>query len=413
MKYSFSDMLNADIYESTRVMFVFGKYIWFNNMVCDTLKTFCINENQAEIQSLGLDDEFNIASTEDDDIITSSVDFNTFFDVIGVANINGKWFCKAELSMLNKRQIEKVTKYMKDPSDNGILVIVASEWKEYKDFLKNRILSFSRVSHMITLSFPNKKVLNSIVGQTFNERGIELDANAIEYFITRMGREYEQYEDVISEIVEKHTTSYLSLKDMKSYMKNIEYFVIDDFIYQLLSPLSSDKTNNKKVLRILSALQEQLGAKNLVYSLLKTIDEYIEFRILINKGVIPIGIEYFFSDIMYTLGKGNKYEKMNEWMFRRKAQVASMTSLTDWEYMKMILASSIRNIRLPDKILEERCTKALYELATRSILTTDRLNNIIGADNIISKQFNNINRIQYNESALAKIKNDIHMSEIS
>ena len=99
MKYSFKEILNAEIYESTRVMFVLGKYTWFNNMVCDTLKYMCIEQENQFTESIGIGDEFGIEDTETGGgMISNSVDFSTFMEVIGVANINSRWYCRAEYS---------------------------------------------------------------------------------------------------------------------------------------------------------------------------------------------------------------------------------------------------------------------------------------------------------------------------
>ena len=55
----------------------------------------------------------------------------------------------------------------------------------------------------------------------------------------------------------------------------------------------------------------------------------IDYRTMINKGYITINIRYIFSDVVKLLGKDNKYAKVNEWVFRRKADLASLTSLRD------------------------------------------------------------------------------------
>jgi hypothetical protein len=161
------------------------------------------------------------------------------------------------------------------------------------------------------------------------------------------------------------------------------------------------------------ALEDELGAKNLVYQLLKVIDESIEFRVLINSGKIPIGIKYFYKDVINDLG-GEKgpYGKMKEWTFRNKAALASQTSLRDWEYMKLILYRAIENPRISDDEMDAKCQKALYELCTRSVITPDRINNIIGIDNILNKNFDYINRIEYDEEKLNKIQRDKELAAV-
>ena len=413
MKYSFKEILNAEIYESTRVMFVLGKYIWFNNMVSDTLKYMCIDQENQFNATIGIGDEFGMedVGSVDGDILSNSVDFSTFMEVIGVASINGKWYCRVEYSTLNKKQKEQLFKYIKEPSDNGILVVTSDDWMQYKDILKNRILSFSKVSHVMQLSFPNKPILKGIVAQSFSERGIEIESSAVDFFIMRMSSAYDKYEEQINSVVDVHKEPILTAKDLKVYMKGIENFIIDDFISELLKPMSSDKTNSKKVLKIMMALEDEYGSKNLVYQLIKKIDEYIEFRLLINTGYIPIGINYFYNDIISRLPDPKKYEKMNEWVFRKRAETASLTSLRDWEYMKIILSKAIENIRMSDDEIDIKCQKALYELATRSVLTPDRINNVIGVDNILKKGLSSLNNIYYSEEDLMYLEEIKELSE--
>lgn len=411
MKYSFKEILNAEIYESTRVMFVLGKYVWFNNMVCDTLKYMCAEQDNNFNASIGIGDDFGIEESNDGDILANSVDFSTFMEVIGVASINGRWYCRTEFSTLNKKQREQLFKYIKEPSDNGILVITSDDWMQYKDILKNRLLSFSKVSHVMQLSFPNKQILKGIVAQSFSERGIEIESSAVDFFTMRMSSAYDKYEEQINSIVDIHKEPILTVKDLKVYMKGIENFIIDDFISELLKPMSSDKTNSKKVLKIMMALEDEFGSKSLVYQLIKKIDEYIEFRLLINTGYIPIGINYFYNDVITRLPDPKKYEKMNEWVFRKRAETASLTSLRDWEYMKLILSKAIENIKISDTEIDIKCQKALYELATRSVMTPDRLNNVIGIDNILRKKLKELDLVVFSEADLEHIEEIKRLAE--
>jgi hypothetical protein len=409
MKYTFKEMLNAEIYQNTRVMFVLGKYTLFNNMVADELKEMCIEDSEefgtntvpVVSSEFGLDDEALEGGT------ANSVDFNTFMDVIGVLSINGKWYCRVEYSSLTKKQLERLMAYIKDPSINGILVVSSTEWKDYRDLLKNRILSFSKVSHIMQLSFPSKDILKVLVGQLFSDKGVEIDNGAIDFFITRMSSAYESYEEVIDDIVTKHGQSYLDIKSIKNYMKGIENFIIDDFIRELVKPMVSDKTNSKKVLKIMMALEDEYGAKGLVYKLIPLIDEALEFRVLINSGSIPIGINYFYKDVINGLGGENsKYGKMSEWKFRSKAILASQTSLRDWEYMKLILNKAIENVKISDAEMDIKCQRALYDLCTRSVITADRVNNIIGIDDVLDKGLRYIDKVVFDEKTLQLINEE-------
>jgi len=202
MKYNFKDILTQEIYDNTRVMVITGRYQLFNNLVADTLKEMSVERTFINGIDLGLAAEFGIE--DDDSAVSTSVDIDTFFDVVNVSNINGKWFCRVGLESINKKQKDKILNYIKQPSKNGILVLMSTEFKDYKDFLKNKSLQFGQYAHLMQLSFPNRLVLKSIVSNMFNEIGIEVDNQAVDYFIMRLNTEYDEYEKVITDIIEKH-----------------------------------------------------------------------------------------------------------------------------------------------------------------------------------------------------------------
>lgn len=244
------------------------------------------------------------------------------------------------------------------------------------------------------LNFPYRNVLKDMVKQLFQDRGIKIDSDAADFFILRMNKSYDEYEIIIDEIRNQHTEADLSLKDIKVYMKGIERFDIDDFIREIVKPLPNSKADGKKVLKIMVALEDELGAKNLVYQLIKKVDEMIEYRLLINKGIIPIGIKYFFGDVIKQLGgEQGKYGKVNEYTFRKKADLASQTSLRDWEYIKLILTKAIEDNKISDSEMELKCQRALYEMCNRSILSASRINNILGIENILNNDIEALYKI--------------------
>ena len=383
MRYNFKDILNQEIYNNTRVMVITGKYQLFNNLVADTLKDISIDKNIPNSDYLGLADEFGIS--EEEATASTSVDIDTFFEVVNVSNINGKWFCRVGLDSLNKKQKDQINSYIKQPSKNGILVLMSTDFKDYKDFLKNKSLLFGQYAHLMQLSFPNRTILKSIVAMMFEDKNIEVDNQAIEYFIMRLNTEYDKYEEVIDSIVEKHKDNQLNFSDMKSYLKGIEYFDIDDFMEELVKPLASGKTGNKKIIRMLSSLRDKYSAEDLVNQIQSRITELIEYRIMINKGYITINIRYIFNDVLKLLGPDNKYSKVNEWVFRKKADLASMTSLEDWVYMNIMLNKAATTGYPESTERKFACERALYDIITRSVLSADRINNIIGIDNVLGK----------------------------
>lgn len=391
MKYKFNDILTTEVYENTRIMFVFGKYNLFNNMVADELKSIC-TESQV-IGSIPIDstlsEEFGFDKDDnaEDSAGGTSVDFNTFMDVIGVQSINGKWFCKVELDTLKGKQLDKLKKYMKEPSDNGILVINSTDWMIYKDWLRNRIIAGSNSVNCFELTFPNRDTLKEFIKLLFEDQGLEIESSGAEYFMLKMNQSYDEYMDVINDIRLRHEGSELSTIELKKYMRGIQHYVLDNFVNALTKPVSSEKTNSKKILRIMSTLEEEMGAKNLVYRTDKIVQECIQYRMLINAGIVPIGINYFYGEVIDLLGgKDGPYGKVKEFTFRKKAALASKTSLKDWELMHMILEKPLKNVMDSDDVQEFKCKKALFEVCTRSVLTESRIKNIIGTENVLADQ---------------------------
>lgn len=403
MQYKFKDMLDDSLYETAQIVFVLGPHTIFNNIVCDRLKSTCISDEVLTNDSELIASDFGIetVSNNEEDTNINSVDFNTFMDVKGIASILGKWYCNVPYGSLNTKQRETLSKYIKTPSNNGLLVITSSEFKEYINILKMKMLKYSKTAHIVELSFPNRNVLKQIVSDKFSEYGISITDTAVDMFISKMSAAYDEYDEVINKICEEHTDTTLNISSLKEYMKGIEHFVIEDFVKALMEPIPNSKTNNKKILRIMVYLEDEYGAENLIYKVLKIVNESIQFRILINKGIIPIGINYFFKDVINNLGgEQGPYGKMNEWVFRKKALLASSTSLKDWHYMKLILEQPLLDVRT---ITEEKCRKALYELCMRTVLTSSRLDNCIGIDNVLNLTMSKLNRIKYDENALKTI----------
>lgn len=403
MKYSFKDILTQEVYDSTRVMLVVGKYAVFNNLVVDTLKDMSVEKFLPNQSLMSLADEFDLGDDVGEEKISTAVDFDTFLEVVNVANINGKWFCNLDLDNANKKQKENLLKYIKSPSRYGILAITSREYKSYKDLLKHKSFLIGQNVHIMQLGFPNKVVLKDVVANMFREKNLYPDNKALELFITRVNTEYDKYLDIINKIEQDHGgDTDISLAEMKGYLRGIEYFDIDDFMYEVVKPISSAKVNNKKIIRMVSSLREKYEVDDLVNKLLVRINEMIDFRILINKGYITVNMRYLFNDVIKLIGEDSKYAKMNEFVFRRRADLAAQTSLNDWTYMKLILTRA--SMVGFDGSLERKmaCEKAIYDLAMRSVLPESRLNNILGIDNILNSSVNRLNSIEFNEEALAE-----------
>lgn len=388
MKYTFNDLLDNKIYDNTTVMFITGKYNIFNNMVSDELKSRSISDDIIELDDETLA-EFNISIDESSDYSTT-VDFDTFIDVKNVANINGKWFCKVDLSTMTKKSKEVLNNYIKQPSSNGILVVTANEFMDYKYYLNNKIIMNSNSVHLIQLNWPNKKMLEEIVIAMFKERSITIDKASARLFIMRMSNLYDDYIETIDRMCDGLENYIIDYKEMQDKLKGIQNYVIEDFVELLLEPLINDKTNGKKIYKMLGSLLNEFEPQNLVYKIIKIAKEELEFREYINSGYIPIKVHYSFKEIKKAIGDKSEISKLSEYQFRKKALLASKTSLRDWQYIILILS----NVRDYNRSSYE---KVLYTLVSRSIISSSRLNNDIGIDNILTSDIKLLDTIRYED----------------
>ena len=187
---------------------------------------------------------------------------------------------------------------------------------------------------------------------------------------------------------------------MTKYLLN--NFVIDDFILRLLEPMTSDRTNGKnKIYKMLGSLIDEFGARGLVNVLKSKIDDYIEFRLAINTGIIPIKVRYSVPEAKNRLGEKHKLSRYSDYTFRKMATIASSTSMRDWMYMKMILSNA-------SKMSDTSYEKVLYSIVNRSVLTESRLNNDIGLHNIETISIDNLDSIHYEETNLMFNGGNIH-----
>ena len=411
MKYTFKDITNGEIYDSASVMFVTGQYNIFNNIVIDEIRDRCIAK-EIPVLDTSLLDEFGIDISEMSGVkVSNSVDFDTFINSVASPSLTGKWFCNTDYSFLSKKQREKLMNYLKSPFSTGKLVVGCSDYRDYKVLLRHKIIINSPSVHLIQLNYPYRDILTLVVKSLFENRRVNIEPRAVELFIMRMSNSYDDYEEVIDKIVSESVPQdtpgqdpnwvyTITYDDTLSAMKGIENFVLDDFIDRILIPLNSDKTNGKnKVYRMLSSLMEEFGAEQLVQKLRRKIDDYIEFRLAINSGIIPVKVRFSIPEAKGRLPENHPLQRFSDYTFRKMAITASKTSLKDWFCMKMILT----NIQYKyDVVSYER---ALYSLVNRSVLSESRLSNDIGMSNILNEFELRLNKVVYDETKLIHYNN--------
>ena len=399
MKLSFKDIVNEEFYNSAMVVIVAGQYNIFNNMVSDELRDQCKSADDFVDEELM--SEFGVSDKNKSSkvVVSNAVDFNTFMDVVDMPSINGKWFCSTDLSLLSKKQIEKFEKYARSPSKNGILVLVTHEFKDFKGYLRNKVFSLGINSHLIQLSFPTRTIAVTLVKKLFLQRKVGIDNRSAELFVMRMSSAYDEYTTTIDKICLGLSDVTLSYDQVMEGLKGIENYVLDDFIEKLLVPLSSDTVQTtRRVYKMLGALMTEMGPINLVNKLRFKVDDYIEFRVAINQGKIPIKVKFSIVEAKAKIGESSKISKISDFMFRKMANIAALTSLKDWMYMRLILNNTSFKFSVTAN------EKVLYSLVHRSILNNSRLSNDLGINSTMNLELEYLNGLRYDAENLILYK---------
>lgn len=381
MIYNCSDINNSEMYNKSRVMFVTGQYAVFNSFVVDKFKeyyrTTVSNTDSTIIPDFGYE-EINTTET------LNSIDFDDFLSVVNTRSLNGKWFCNVQFSTLSKKQIGLLEDYYKKPSDNGVLIVNFTEFKEFMKYLRDKTLKSSESSNLIKLSFPNVKVLNYVIKSLLGDTTIE--PKAIKLFIMRLGKNYNEYSSLLGKMKINYVN--ITYKDMLYELKGIENYTIDDFIIKLSTPLKTDKlSKRKKIYAIERALINDIGYKSLLYKVKDKINDLIEMRVLINNGHIPIGIKYNISKVQKILPEKHTLKKVSEYNFRFLNEVALKYSLRD-----LIIIKCILNTIVISKASNFECAKVLHSIINRTSFEKERILNDINISNNIQECLTDINR---------------------
>lgn len=380
MIYSFKDIKNLDIDKKSYILFLGGNYPIFSNMVSDRCSESCKGELKLD---LSMFDEFNIDSSVES---SEKISFDDFLLYVKTRKLVGKWFCSVDYKNLTKKQQELLVEYMKKPSENGILVIYLNDWKNLKGFHKSKIVQKSPNVNLLDLSWPNRKVLHGLLQDIFAERQVKVIDSAIQLFIMRMGNQYNDYMEEIDKICLGNEGKEVSYQMMLSYLDGITNYAIDDFVMAIIKPVRNDKiVLNRKSYKVLNTLMDDLGAKGLVRKLRSRVETYIEYRIHINNGNIPILVPYSVEEVQKKLPDTSVIKKISDVSFKRNAKIASLTTLKDWYFIKMILESASKSNN------EEDYVRVLMAVIHRGIFPQDRLLNLIGIKDTLNEGIYDLN----------------------
>lgn len=420
MIYRFSDINNENMYNSTRVMIITGKLDIFNNIVTDRLRDMC----RGTLENVVISDELlqDAGLTADDLTYSDDTYFGFDFDLEKYIEasksplIAGKWFCSIDYSTLKANQIERLKTFIKNPSENGILVVLVKDYKNYKDLLRNKVIQGSLFTHLIQLSFPNKKTLKEILTKMFEEHGMKIEDKALDLFIMKVNNQYNSYTDLInrleldyspksaSKTLENSSKTEqdlytLTYSDISDSLKDVANYMLDDFIKELANPIKSVKiVKSRRIYKILNALLNDFTAKQLVMNLNRAIGDIIEMRVLINKGIVPVGVKFKVETCKTRIGEGSKLYKISDYKFMQLYEQAQLTSLKDWVYIKLLMAPVTEASNRPSYMIDDsEFEKVLLSIVNRTTFSTFRLLNDIAIIDSMNYYIDKLNSVKYIE----------------
>lgn len=386
MIYKFKDLYNPKLYDDSSIVYVTGKYNVFNNIVIDKFIRLSKGDTSIDFDT-ELFEEFGLSDTNLKSAISNTIDTDTFFDTVYSPPITGKWLTIVDYNTLTKAQLKRLQLYQKDPSPNGILIIRATEYRDYKSLLKDRFIATSNIVNLIQLSFPNRDTLNKVVRYMFKQRNIIPHSKAVDLFIMRMSSNYNAYTDIMDNIMQQ-LGSYdrqveLDYDTLKSLLKGVQFYLLDDFILTLTLPMKSKNIQRtRKVYSMEQELIYELGHKGLVYKLRSRVDELIEMRIAINKGYIPIRVKYSTREAKERIGENSRLHRLSNYSFKHTAYIASQTSLKDWLFIRLLLEGTDYE-------------RIIHTIVNRYALSRDRILNNLTIKNDIDNDMLRLNLIQH------------------
>ena len=383
---------NSDLYTESRVVITLGSYPIFNNIVADRLKKSAIPQFLHSNLSSDFEDDFVLSKGSES---VNSLSLDDFIKNRTTYPMMGKWFSLVNYNKnLSENQKKFIFDYLGKNSDSGILVVNCDDFREYKKFKFNNIIKNSKTVNLIDLSFPDRTTLKSVIldllSKFNNGHKIKVSEKALDLFIMRLGSDYNNYYGILQEIANDFKSTEVGYDDILSYIKNIDNYNIDEFIERLVTTKVKDKfVTTRKVYRAYYSLCEDIGIKKLISRLTYKIEDIIEMRYLINTGKVPILVRYGAKSIQDTLDDTSRLKKLSSFSFKKLAKLASLTSLRDWFYIKMIISKYDIN-----KITDIQGEQVIHSIIHRRAFSSNRINNDIAILNDIGNLYE-INKLRY------------------
>ncbi len=390
MKYKFEHLNKDDWYNNVRVMIICGEYGIFNNIVVDRLRDKCkgaFDDDDLDISDLL--EEFDAVSSSDR---RKTIQFKEFIQLSTVPPVDGKWFCSVDYSELSKKDISTLENYNRKPSEHGLLVVVIREFKDYRKYLSSNLISNSQYVHLIQLAFPRRDVLKEVIELELNKRDTSMGDRSKELFIMKMSRNYNDYSEVLDNLAIGMSGKIIEHEELVARMKGIDFFVIDDLLYELLSPVKNSRIyTRRRIYKMVGNLKSDLGARGIVMRLKGKIDDMLEMRIAINGGIVPVTVRFSAPEAKNRLPENSKIKKLSDYSFKRCAYIASQTSLADWMFMKLMLNN------VTNKWEDASYERVLIALVHRQAIPNNRLMNDVGISDVIEEELYDLNSLYFGE----------------
>ena len=424
MKYRFDSIEKIHTTQDMRVLVISGDHNIFIDYIMNNIKnTVGSLENTLNTEE---DDEFNTLGERE-----STLDYDTFTRVCNSISPMGKWVCKVNWDITNKKNRDRIKAYIKNPSQHALLIVTVSEYKNIRELKSYRALDGSKYSHYIDIQYPRKFQLEPLVKEMFIKKGMNITEDCVKLFILKMGTAYDEYYNNMDTIRDRlgvtnklaelnkdidetkgdepYTFINVNITDFKQAMQGIDYFVIEDFLLQLLVPMHSGKiVKRRRLYKILDTLLGDFTAREICTKLRFKVEELLMYRAYINRGLIPVRTRYNADKIKDRLPENSKLRNAATLTFKKNAYVASLTSIKDWFYIDCLLN------RNSNSDSDEKFLSTLMTIMGRTVISNDRLMNDIKVKNTLDEGLFTVNSVFLSKAwrQLKSTKGETHENSI-
>lgn len=381
MQFSFGDLYKDDLLES-KVLVVMGNYALFNNIAIDRVKDKVRDECKASmLKFMGVltEEEKNMNLKDTGNI----VDFDKFIEYSKVPPFLGKWYCNVDYKMMTKKQKDKLDEYLQYPNKYGVLTIESNDFRDFKDFTRNRLFKQNNGVNFIKLSFPNRGVLKNLIKDRCGH--IKIADKAMDLFIMRMSDNYDEYDYMLSTVVNSGYKE-IGFDEMKEILAGIENYAIDDFMDAILKPPTEPGKSKRRLYTMMRVMVDDAGGMKIINTLKRNIDRLIEIRTYINQGFIPGRIKYSIKEFKERLPEESPLKNTSDFILKKHIATALDCSLRDLMFIKLILQSNTG-------FSDEACEMTLIKIIHRAVVGYDRLLSDIGIQDDMDRLLYRLNGV--------------------